>query len=130
MSRRSRRRRRGARVRPPLPRGLPGVDGRRRRYGVLHFAARNGRLGACRCLIEACGGACDPLADAEVTPFQLAAWQLQLEVLEYLAGAGADPARVNGFGCTSAHWVMLAPEARAADVAHHLRVAVWLEAKL
>ena len=64
--------------------------------------------------VERCGGRVDPRADADVTPIQLAAWQLRLEVLEYLESAGADPARVNGFGCTAAHWVVLAPKDRAA----------------
>ena len=84
--------------------GLCGVDAAQKTNGraPLHFAARNGRLAACRCLVERCGGSVDPEADARVTPIQLAAWQLRLDVLEYLAGAGADPARVNGFGCTAA----------------------------
>ncbi|KAH8093351.1 hypothetical protein JL720_4478 [Aureococcus anophagefferens] len=67
--------------------GLCAVDAPQQTNGraPLHFAARNGRL---------------------------AAWQLRLEVLEYLESAGADPARVNGFGCTAAHWVVLAPKDR------------------
>ncbi|KAK7254768.1 spectrin binding protein [Aureococcus anophagefferens] len=112
--------------------GLCAVDAPQQTNGraPLHFAARNGRVDACRCIVDRCGGRVDPRADADVTPIQLAAWQLRLEVLEYLESAGADPARVNGFGCTAAHWVVLAPKDRAAVPGLHLKVARWLEARL
>ena len=40
----------------------------------LHYAARNGRTAVCRLLIEVYQVQADALADADVTPFQLACW--------------------------------------------------------
>ena len=89
----------------------------------LHFAARNGHLDVVMFLVEDCG--CDPdaLAEADVTPFQLAAWQLRLKVMEYLAPR-IDLLRPNAFECYASHWVSLAPHS-----ANILTVAKWLKDK-
>ena len=97
---------------------------------ALHYAARNGRLDACRCLVERCGADPDAEADAGVTPFQLACWQVRADVMAYLAARGADPSKINGFGCAAVHWAALAPKDRGADAAAHLACCAWLDARL
>ena len=93
----------------------------------LHYAARNGRVAVCRILIEEFGAEADALADADVTPFQLACWQVQEGAMRYLAARpDVDPARVNNFGCTALHWIALAPS--SVEVEAHLRCCAWLEA--
>lgn len=75
----------------------------------LHFASRNGHLEVCRSLVEEWGAEADALAEAGVTPFQLAAWQLRESVLRYLAEK-CDVNRPNVFECVASHWVALAPK--------------------
>ena len=65
-----------------------------------------------------------------MTPLQLAAWRLEIGALAYLAGAGADPAFVNGFGCGVPHWIALAPRAAADAPGRHAAVAAWAEGHL
>ena len=91
------------------------------RRSPLHFAARNGHLEVCVYLVEECG--CDPdiLAAADVTPFQLAAWQLQMPVLQYLAPR-IQLHRSNAYQCYASHWVALAPSNESI-----VDVAKWLK---
>ena len=92
----------------------------------LHYAARNGRTEVCRLLIEDYGVEADALADADVTPFQLACWQVQESVMQYLASRhDVDCGRVNDFGCSALHWIALAP--RTVEENAHLRCCAWLE---
>ena len=92
----------------------------------LHYAARNGRVDVCRLLIEDYQVEADALADADVTPFQLACWQVQEEVMRYLASRNdVDCGRVNDFGCSALHWIALAPHNVNVDA--HLRCCAWLE---
>ena len=92
----------------------------------LHYAARNGRTDVCRVLIEVYGVEADALADADVTPFQLACWQVQESVMRYLASRhDVDCGRVNDFGCSALHWIALAPSSVNKEM--HLRCCAWLE---
>ncbi|KAJ8608754.1 hypothetical protein CTAYLR_007790 [Chrysophaeum taylorii] len=89
----------------------------------LHFAARNGYVEACQVLV-ALGADPDAKAEGDVTPFQLAAWQLRWEVVRYL-GAVVPIGAPNAFACVASHWVALAPRDRARD-GRQLRVAEYL----
>lgn len=93
----------------------------------LHFAARNGQLAVCVALVEEWGA--DPTARAEagVTPFQLAAWQLREEVVRYLGERADFVDRPNTFACVCSHWVALAPPALTGEAGERqLRVAEYL----
>ena len=64
----------------------------------------------------------------EVSPFQLAVWQNQLEVARYLVErCGVDPKQLNVFACGAQHWLGTTPSERAGpEGVELLPTARWL----
>ena len=64
----------------------------------------------------------------EVSPFQLAVWQNQLEVARYLVERhGVDPKQLNVFACGAQHWLGTTPSERAGpEGVELLPTARWL----
>lgn len=76
----------------------------------LHYAARNGHLEIVKTLVEEYGANIFVRAKHGVTAFQLAVWQNQLHVCQYLASKGVVPKQeVNDFGCGIIHWMGISP---------------------
>jgi ankyrin repeat protein len=87
----------------------------------LHYAARNGCLSTCQLLIQSYKA--NPSAKchrASVTPLQLAVWQNQLEIVQYLVetttangnGNGNIILERNDFNCGLQHWIGMIPKHR------------------
>ncbi|KAJ1408726.1 ankyrin repeat-containing domain protein [Ochromonadaceae sp. CCMP2298] len=70
------------------------------------------------------------LAKHAVSPFQLAVWQNQIEVAQWLCShpqVMADPRQVNEFDCGSLHWLGTAPTSAAGNRGEALLpMAQWL----
>jgi len=95
----------------------------------LHFAARNGHIDVVRFLVDECGACPNAMAEANISPFQMAAWQLRIQVMKFLLErVGVEKlSEPNDFQCFAAHWVALAPRDRVGEnEILLLRVASWL----
>ncbi|CAJ1965069.1 unnamed protein product [Cylindrotheca closterium] len=80
----------------------------------LHYACRNGAAEATRFLMDDCQANVHALAKHGVSPFQLAVWQNQLGICQYLVEeCGVDPCQVNDFDCGAIHWLGICPVNRA-----------------
>mmetsp|Transcript_41629 Transcript_41629/g.100235 ORF Transcript_41629/g.100235 Transcript_41629/m.100235 type:complete len:326 (-) Transcript_41629:15-992(-) len=80
----------------------------------LHYACRNGAEEATRFLIEECKANVHHRAKHGVSPFQLAVWQNQLSICQYLVEeCDVDPCQVNDFDCGAIHWLGICPTNRA-----------------
>jgi Ankyrin repeats (3 copies)/DnaJ domain/Ankyrin repeats (many copies) len=81
---------------------------------ALHYSCRNGFLDAARWLVEVAGADVNAKAKHGVTPFQLAVWQNQLSICQWLVGThGVKPCQVNDFACGAVHWLGTCPMTRA-----------------
>jgi ankyrin repeat protein len=67
-----------------------------RLVGSQHWAARNGHLDVCAWLIKEVGVDSDVPTHDGTTPFQLAVWQEQLHVCDWLLDQGVDVHQVAG----------------------------------
>lgn len=79
-----------------------------------HYAARNGHLDCLQYLMNGCGCDLNALAKHGVTPLQLAVWQNQQHVAEFLCQSPrvlSDPLQVNSFACSLVHWLATATPA-------------------
>ena len=96
----------------------------------LHYAARNSHVGTCQLLMETYRADPNPKCHrGSVTPLQLAVWQNQLNVVQYLvnysnshtthsfSNANAIPMvlETNAFRCGLNHWIGLVPKHRWLD---------------
>ena len=74
------------------------------------------------------GADADSRDSQEVSPFQLAVWQNQLEVARYLVErCGVDPKQLNVFACGAQHWLGTTPSERAGpEGVELLPTARWL----
>ena len=78
----------------------------------MHYAARNGCIETVKVLYEEFHADPDSRALDNVSPFQLAVWQNQLETCQYLVNecnGKVDPLQVNDFGCGAQHWIGICP---------------------
>jgi ankyrin repeat protein len=80
----------------------------------LHYSCRNGCLEATRFLVEEADAKANTRAKHGVTPFQLAVWQNQLKICQYMVEkCKVDPKQVNKFDCGAIHWLGICPKPRA-----------------
>mmetsp|Transcript_61324 Transcript_61324/g.150095 ORF Transcript_61324/g.150095 Transcript_61324/m.150095 type:complete len:558 (-) Transcript_61324:149-1822(-) len=78
----------------------------------MHYAARNGCIETVKVLYEEFHADPDSRALDNVSPFQLAVWQNQLDTCQYLVdecNGKVDPLQVNDFGCAAVHWIGICP---------------------
>jgi hypothetical protein len=79
----------------------------------LHYSCRNGGLEAAQWLVSS-KAQVDPRAKHGVTPFQLAVWQNQVLICQWLVEEmGVNPFQVNDFDCGAVHWLGICPLERA-----------------
>ena len=107
---------------------VPAVKKSRGRT-ALHYSCRNGCLEASRWLVEKADANVDPRAKHGVTPFQLAVWQNQLSICQWLVEEqGVDPCQVNDFDCGAVHWLGICPQTRVnmEDGSDLLPLTKWL----
>ena len=95
----------------------------------LHYAARNSHVGTCQLLMETYGADFNPKCHrGSVTPLQLAVWQNQLKVVQYLVDYSNSLSNqshhdndipmvleTNKFQCGLNHWIGLVPKHRWLD---------------
>mmetsp|Transcript_44338 Transcript_44338/g.93129 ORF Transcript_44338/g.93129 Transcript_44338/m.93129 type:complete len:538 (-) Transcript_44338:253-1866(-) len=84
----------------------------------LHYSARNGHLSTCRLLVEQYGANLHPKCGrGEVTPLQLAVWQNNIRIVQYLVEKNGTHVihERNGFNCGLMHWIGLVPKKRWKD---------------
>ncbi|CAB9521911.1 Ankyrin Repeat [Seminavis robusta] len=88
----------------------------------LHYAARNGHLSTSQLLIETYKADPNPKCHkGSVSPMQLAVWQNQLAIVQYLAQANQNSGNPNillernDFNCGLQHWIGLIPKHRWLD---------------
>ena len=81
----------------------------------LHYAARNGHLSTCQLLIQTYQAHPNQRCHkGSVTPLQLAVWQNQLAIVQYLVSVCHPPVLLerNDFNCGLQHWIGLVPKHR------------------
>jgi len=75
----------------------------------LHYSCRNGCLEASQWLVKQ-GAQVNSRAKHGITPFQLAVWQNQLTICQWLVEQEkVDPCQVNDFNCGAVHWLGTCP---------------------
>ena len=91
---------------------------KRRRDGrsCLHFAARNGRLGCLKHLIEVEKMPADEGSGDGTTPLHLALYGCQLQAVSYLIKQGASLKKKNDWACGAAHWIALSKSGSVSDL--------------
>lgn len=79
----------------------------------LHWSARNNHIEAVRFLVESCKANVDSRTDDGTTPFMLASWMSNLEVMRYLHESGkCDVHAFNQYGCSAVLWSSQGPNTK------------------